>query len=414
MSSRAAAAANNNVDYEEAEVDAGASAGEIAVAVAHQELDNDADEATDVTGQLKALREEMKRLNVIAEKQLRAATAGLLVHTSDNQFSITVTSSWYGTPHDFAANPARRTWSPPDPLCLKPNGMNDAEFKRLFPDNKALLHGVDIMMVESTMPFMVGVLSSCKKLPANASAGTSQKYHMIVRANATPTGQKVALAIGSGAVTQNKFLERYPGWTPDRIRREGHMQDTGNALVKWLGSHHPAQDWVASTLRQMYDGGNTQAGQDLKLVLDRTAVEDFVPLPTNFCNDCIEQCASDVDRIMPIVDLTELPVMSIQRPGLKFNEATEMQVRAADSLHALLRMTLPAMGTNGGYSTDAPLNGSKLLGGTGAGKKMAAAATGGADLGNPQHVLDHVLNAEYGLTVDVTYTFSSPVQFGKK
>lgn len=423
---------SEEADYDDEGTDEPLSAGSIAVQAAAA-LSKQTDQSQDMPMQLKMMNEQLHRLNLLAEKQLRAMTTGSLVHSEgEHEYTVTLTPSWSGTMAEFASMEGRRIWVPTYSKCLKPAELSDAEYERLFPNNQAELISIDVEVTEMQCPFAVGFsLSNMPKIPPTETPGTQKKYHLSVNAWEKPKGKKT-LHIGRSALKRTEFSKVYPGWTPDRIRTEGYMLDAANPNRMFLGSDQPSLEWALKTLKCMMETEEDEhkraaIGKEYQSVLDQAAVSDYVSMSTPFCKDCMEQCANDVDSMQVIVDLTELPKWQMDRPGAEFDSPLDLRPQEVHRVSALLKAQLPAMGSDGGYTGDATtVNGARLLASSAiplGGKKIpgtamltasavaAASSTDSSQLATNQTQLlyNHMLNTPLSASLRVSYTFRSPL-----
>lgn len=163
----------------------------------------------------------------------------------------------------------------------------------------AVLHTMEILEIKSTFPCALGV--NVTGVNGQHVSREGVKYSLIVTGDTKWQGERKLVEVDD--MTNNEYLRKYPGMTPDKISSAGIVKVPGEPYV-FVDSNHPIIEMLAVNADMLQVNM-----QDADLIDGR-----WYKVQGQVVKDCTELLDKQLLQHLPIVDLSEFSV-EVERLG---------------------------------------------------------------------------------------------------
>jgi len=157
----------------------------------------------------------------------------------------------------------------------------------------AVLHTMEVETIQSNFPCSVGV--NITGVSGQSTSREGHKYAMIVTSDTRWSGSKKLVEVDD--MTNNEYLRKYPGMTPDKISSAGIVTVPGEAYV-FVDANHPIIEMLSV---------NAQA---LQVNITEADMIDgrWYKVESQVVKDCAELLDKQLLQHLPIVNLKDFTV----------------------------------------------------------------------------------------------------------
>lgn len=272
----------------------------------------------------------------IQQQNVRGAAAQRL--GEGKVYHRVLTMEWSASPDELENLPSRAEWTAQNPKCAFPADMSKEEADKKFPGGKALLIGVKVYSPENTFRFGVGVnfpgISGIVEKSYSNGAGQNS-YHLTVAAGKKDT-DVINLPSANGEESLS-LLQKYPGFTPQNIRKRGVLQEgeSTDSGVTYLSPTHPAISAAISVLSASQDENDLNALSALDSALN--SGEPWISMPSDMAEGAFSATEKEYSDKLKIIDLNKIAHATIHRPGMKFNEPSNIRLTESDLIANMIK-----------------------------------------------------------------------------